>query len=157
MSEYVVKTTREIKAALKKEFNHKFSVISGKGTSRHYVHVDWYNGPTITQVDKFCEQFNDTARDDIQTDYYGGRQYAICQRHVTAEEFTKVAERFCKKEGLKMPALRIDESYDGKHKFASVADVDNYPVEGYGDNIRTIAELIYSKTRSTDYRIKVVK
>jgi hypothetical protein len=157
MSEYQVKTTKEIKGALKKKFNHKFSVRQGKGTSSHYVDVEWLNGPTTTQVNEFCEQFNDTAKDEPQTDYYGGRQYTMTQRTVTAQEFIKVAERVCNKRDLRLPEIEVRVSYDKKYSYANVAEVDNYRVEDQGENIRNIAELIYSKVRNTDFRIKLVR
>lgn len=81
---YEIKTTAEIKKALKNEFNHKFSVRKGRGTASHWVSVSWVDGPTESAVREFCGQFNDNANDDTMTDLWCGSQYVSTHRRFSA-------------------------------------------------------------------------
>ena len=76
-------TTRDLKKRLQGEFSQKFSVTQ-KASSR-YIHISWTDGPTQSQAQAFCRQFDDDSGDDITTDYFGGSQYTLCIRHLTKE------------------------------------------------------------------------
>jgi hypothetical protein len=48
---------KEIRQGLKKEFNHKFNVTRGKGRCVNSIHISWVEGPTIGQINSFCERY----------------------------------------------------------------------------------------------------
>jgi len=76
-------TTKDLKKHLQVELKHKFSVTQKAGS--RYIHISWTDGPTQSQAQAFCRQFDDDSGDDITTDYFGGSQYTLCIRHLTKE------------------------------------------------------------------------
>ena len=143
---YEVKTTKEIKQALKKEFNWKFSVRQGKGTAHHWVGISWIDGPSEPEVRSFCNQFNDDGDDDHMTDLWCGSQYTSTSREVTAEHTIKAIHEVCKERGIDVPEIKVSRSWTDKFDVANIVDY-NLMVDG-----EFLGSLVHRKLHRMDLR-----
>lgn len=117
-------TTAEVKKALVKHFNHKFSVTRGRGTAYHWMHVRWVDGPPEPVVRRFMSIFNDDKNDDMMTDLWCGSQYSGESRDLSVEAFCFMAARVAKKFGLPKPVVRIMNGWNGR-PWATIPDEHN--------------------------------
>lgn len=142
---FIPATTKEIKRALVKGFNHKFSVRKGKGTASHWVHISWTDGPTSAMVDGILNNYNDDARDDSMTDLWCGSQYTQSSRSYSPEAYEIAVKRACEKWGLEIPEI--------KEKFGCVSVDDQY-IE---DASSYLLDLIHRERVKIDYRPGMVE
>jgi hypothetical protein len=151
---YQVKSTKEIKQALKKEFKHDFSVTQGRGTAHHWVNVRWYDGPPEEIVRSFCGQFNDSGRDDYMTDLWCGCQYTTESRNISAGPFIKVMTEVCKRYEIPIPTYKTELSWDKKIYRVQILNdycVNNYKPGWHRDGANYISGLIYQEIYKTDF------
>lgn len=142
--------TREIKKALIAEFNHPFSVTRGRGTAYHWIHISWSDGPKSEDVRSFCFKFNDTARDDIQTDLWCGSQYTSESREHSLEAFLWAVKQIEKQHNIKI-SVTTQESWRGHGEMtgyiAREDDIDINDAHPF-----SASQLINQLLHKTDFR-----
>ncbi len=144
---YQSSTTKEIKKALVSNFNYPFSVTRGKGTAYHWINIRWTDGPDDKAVRNFCFKFNDSSRDDIQTDLWCGSQYTSEHRENSAEAFQWAVNEIEKEWGVKIKVTSIDSWRADGTKTAYIERDDDILVGN-----RNVSELINIKLYDTDFR-----
>lgn len=148
--EFKQSETREIKKALMAHFDHPFSVTKGKGTAHHWIHISWTDGPADEAVRDFCFKFNDSSRDDIQTDLWIGSQYTSEHRENSAEAYLWAVKEIEKEWNIKLKVSFVDSwRADGK-KSAYIERDDDILVDTYGN--RHASQLVNIKLFETDFR-----
>lgn len=145
---YKKATTAEIKKALVKKFNHKFSVTRDRGTASRWISVRWTDGPTESQVRGFCSAFNDTKNDDMMTDLWCGSQYTSESRDLSMSAMMFMAARVAKKFGLPKPRLRLRCGYRG-HKYLEIPDEFNPRLNDF--NYDRFSDLVHREAYKFDF------
>lgn len=142
--------TKDIKKALIAEFDHPFSVTRGKGTAHHWIHIAWTDGPKSEDVRSFCFKFNDTARDDIQTDLWCGSQYTSEHREHSLEAFLWAVKEIEKEHNIKLK-VTTQESWRGHGEMTGyIAREDD--IEIHDTYPFSAAQLINQLMYKTDFR-----
>ena len=144
---YQKSTTKEIKKALVSNFNHSFSVRRGKGTAYHWINISWTDGPSDETVRNFCFKFNDSGRDDIQTDLWCGSQYTTEHRENSAKAFQWAVNEIEKEWGVKLKVTLID-SWRADGSQTAYIDRDDDILIGN----RHASQLVNIKLFETDFR-----
>ena len=137
-------STRELKSLLVKKYGHKFSVTKQTGSS--YIRIDWTDGATYDDVSNFVNVYNDDSRDDLQSDYWAGTQYVLCQRDISIDAFKYAAQRTCEQYNLNFKALKFNDKY--------VCLKDDFYVENFQCYM---GNLIFRKASKIDYRTEDTK
>jgi len=152
---YEVRTTAEIKKALVKEFNHKFSVTKGRGTGSHWIDISWEDGPDEYAVREFTRQFNDD-----QTGWSRGRQYTNESRFISVEKHIIAITQICEQYSLPAPEYTVESDrvvVEENHDLTPTQQNTIQPCNFYTSFLnRKIAEMDFrpSATRSIRKDIK---
>lgn len=147
---YQKSTTKEIKKALVSHFNHPFSVRQDTGTAHHWINISWTDGPSDKAVRNFCFKFNDSSRDDIQTDLWCGSQYTTEHRENSLQAFQWARKKIEKEWGVKITVTIID-SWRADGSQTAYVDRDNDILVDKDGN-RHASQLINSLLYDTDFR-----
>lgn len=147
---YQQSTTKEIKKALVSNFNHPFSVTRGRGTAYHWINISWTDGPSDKAVRDFCFKFNDSSRDDIQTDLWCGSQYTTEHRENSVQAFQWAVNEIEKEWGIKIKVTIIDSWRADGSQTAYVDRDDDLLVNKDGN--QHASQLINSLLFDTDFR-----
>ena len=140
-------TTAEVKRALVKHFNHKFSVKKGRGTASHWMDVSWTDGPPEPVVRSFLGVFNDTSRDDLMTDLWCGSQYTSNHRDISNDALMFMAALVAKKFGLPKPRFKVKLNW---YKTGYYLDYANDPVVNDWNHER-FSTLVHRATWNFDF------
>jgi len=147
---YQSSTTKEIKKALVSNFNHSFSVRQDTGTASHWIQIAWIDGPTDLDVRRFCSKFNDSSRDDIQTDLWCGSQYTSESRENSVEAFQWAVDQVEKEWGIKIKVTVTDSWRGNGAKTSYIKGDDDFVVN---TNSNTYASMLVNiKLSETDFR-----
>lgn len=141
---------REIKKALIAHFDHPFSVRRDRGTAHHWIQISWKDGPKSEDVRSFCFQFNDTARDDIQTDLWCGSQYTSENREHSLEAFLWAVKQIEKQHNIKISVTTTDSWRGGGEKTGYIAREDD--IEINDTHPFSASQLINQLMYATDFR-----
>jgi len=140
---------KNIKIELKKAFpSIKFSVTSEGYSMGCSINISWDNGPSRKEVEKFTNKYQEgwfdgmqdlyNYSDQVWTDVFGGAKYVSCDREITEDVATKIAEGFSEYNGHQFtgdlcdtvdptePYRDIGRWWDAVWKFVEDKDLTNF-------------------------------
>ncbi|MCK4648827.1 hypothetical protein KAT51_04800 [bacterium] len=142
--------TRKIKKALVAHFKHPFSVTRDKGTASHWISISWRDGATQEDIRRFCFKFNDSSRDDIQTDLWCGSQYTTENREHSLEAFLWATRQIEQEHNIKLKVTTQDSWRGNGEKTGYIKHEDDININD--THPFSASQLINQLMYKTDFR-----